>query len=664
MGKTPLCSRKDMKSFRQIQPVLADSINGIFSGRDSDVLPEDIPVFLWYRCKKNFIAGTVYTARENACIALRKEEYTVLKLDMRGFMQKTKPFHRRKVVVVFFGCMLALVLLGGRLAYLMIVRSEYYAALAQDLHEREREIKAARGKILDRNGVVLADNRTVCTVSVIHSQIKEPERVTQVLAKELDMEPEEVRKRVEKVSSIERIRKNVDKEIGDRIRNYNLAGVKVDEDYRRYYPYGSMASKVLGFTGADNQGIIGLEVEYEKKLSGTPGRILTLTDARGVELADTGERRQEPVAGNDLVISMDYNIQQYAEQAARRVMEQKQADSVSILIMNPSNGEIYAMTNVPEFDLNDPYTLPAAAQQDSGQSRQDALNQMWRNGCINDTYEPGSTFKIITAAAGLDAGVVTLEDHFSCPGFKIVEDRRIRCHKVGGHGAENFLQATQNSCNPVFIEVGLRLGTDRYFSYFEQFGLKEKTGIDLPGEAATIMHRKENVGQVELATIAFGQSFQITPVQLAATVSSIINGGIRITPHFGVSVQSGDGALLEVLRYEEDNRILSEETSETMRYLLEQVVDGGSGKNAYIEGYRIGGKTATSETLPRSANKYISSFIGFAPADDPQVLGLCIINNPQGVYYGGTIAAPVIREMFENILPYLGIEKSAASFDR
>lgn len=653
-----------MKSFRQIQPVLADSINGIFSGRDSDVLPEDIPVFLWYRCKKNFIAGTVYAARENACIALRKEEYTVLKLDMRGFMQKTKPFHRRKVVVVFFGCMLALVLLGGRLAYLMIVRSEYYAALAQDLHEREREIKAARGKILDRNGVVLADNRTVCTVSVIHSQIKEPERVTQVLAKELDMEPEEVRKRVEKVSSIERIRKNVDKEIGDRIRNYNLAGVKVDEDYRRYYPYGSMASKVLGFTGADNQGIIGLEVEYEKKLSGTPGRILTLTDARGVELADTGERRQEPVAGNDLVISMDYNIQQYAEQAARRVMEQKQADSVSILIMNPSNGEIYAMTNVPEFDLNDPYTLPAAAQQDSGQSRQDALNQMWRNGCINDTYEPGSTFKIITAAAGLDAGVVTLEDHFSCPGFKIVEDRRIRCHKVGGHGAENFLQATQNSCNPVFIEVGLRLGTDRYFSYFEQFGLKEKTGIDLPGEAATIMHRKENIGQVELATIAFGQSFQITPVQLAATVSSIINGGIRITPHFGVSVQSGDGALLEVLRYEEDNRILSEETSETMRYLLEQVVDGGSGKNAYIEGYRIGGKTATSETLPRSANKYISSFIGFAPADDPQVLGLCIINNPQGVYYGGTIAAPVIREMFENILPYLGIEKSAASFDR
>ena len=606
----------------------------------------------------------MYAARENACIALRKEEYTVLKLDMRGFMQKTKPFHRRKVVVVFFGCMLALVLLGGRLAYLMIVRSEYYAALAQDLHEREREIKAARGKILDRNGVVLADNRTVCTVSVIHSQIKEPERVTQVLAKELDMEPEEVRKRVEKVSSIERIRKNVDKEIGDRIRNYNLAGVKVDEDYRRYYPYGSMASKVLGFTGADNQGIIGLEVEYEKKLSGTPGRILTLTDARGVELADTGERRQEPVAGNDLVISMDYNIQQYAEQAARRVMEQKQADSVSILIMNPSNGEIYAMTNVPEFDLNDPYTLPAAAQQDSGQSRQDALNQMWRNGCINDTYEPGSTFKIITAAAGLDAGVVTLEDHFSCPGFKIVEDRRIRCHKVGGHGAENFLQATQNSCNPVFIEVGLRLGTDRYFSYFEQFGLKEKTGIDLPGEAATIMHRKENVGQVELATIAFGQSFQITPVQLAATVSSIINGGIRITPHFGVSVQSGDGALLEVLRYEEDNRILSEETSETMRYLLEQVVDGGSGKNAYIEGYRIGGKTATSETLPRSANKYISSFIGFAPADDPQVLGLCIINNPQGVYYGGTIAAPVIREMFENILPYLGIEKSAASFDR
>lgn len=601
-------------------------------------------------------------------------------------MQKSKPFHRRKVVAVFFGCVFALILLGGRLAYLMLVRSEYYAALAQDLHEREREIKAARGKITDRNGVVLADNRTVCTVSVIHSQIKEPERIIEVLSKELSMEEEAVRKRVEKVSSIERIKKNVDKETGDRIRNYDLAGVKVDEDYRRYYPYGSMASKVLGFTGGDNQGIIGLEVAYEEVLSGTSGRILTLTDARGVELADTGESRQEPQAGNDLVITMDYNIQQFAEQAAYKVMEQKQADSVSVIIMNPSNGEIYAMTNVPEFDLNDPFTLPApsetkgedasrsdpanadaaavfqspvaASAKTEEQSTQDALNRMWRNGCINDTYEPGSTFKIVTAAAGLSEGIVSLTDQFSCPGFKIVEDRRIRCHKAGGHGAENFLQATQNSCNPVFIEVGLRLGVDRYFSYFEQFGLKDKTGIDLPGEASTIMHKKENVGAVELATIAFGQSFQITPIQLAATVSSIINGGIRVTPHFGVCVRAEDGALVDTFSYEDDRRILSEETSETMRYLLEQVVDGGSGKNAYIEGYRIGGKTATSETLPRSANKYISSFIGFAPADDPQVLGLCIINNPQGVYYGGTIAAPVVRELFENILPYLGVKKS------
>lgn len=575
-------------------------------------------------------------------------------------MQRSKPFHRRKVAVVFLGCTLALILLGGRLAYLMLVRSEYYAALAKELHEREREIKAARGRIMDRNGVVLADNRTVCTVSVIHSQIKEPERIIEVLSKELSMEEEAVRKRVEKVSSIERIKKNVDKEIGDRIRNYDLAGVKVDEDYRRYYPYGSMASKVLGFTGGDNQGIIGLEVAYEETLSGTPGKILTLTDARGVELKDTGESRQEPQAGDDLVISMDYNIQQFAEQAAYKVMEQKQADSVSIIIMSPASGEIYAMTNVPEFDLNDPFTLPAPSVSEGT----DALNRMWRNGCINDTYEPGSTFKIITAAAGLDAGVVSLSDRFSCPGFKIVEDRRIRCHKAGGHGAENFLQATQNSCNPVFIEVGLRLGVDRYFSYFEQFGLKDKTGIDLPGEASTIMHKKENVGAVELATISFGQSFQITPIQLAATVSSIINGGIRVTPHFGVSVKSPDGALIDTFRYEKDKRILSEETSEMMRSLLEQVVDGGSGKNAYIEGYRIGGKTATSETLPRSANKYISSFIGFAPADDPQVLALCIINNPQGVYYGGTIAAPVVRELFENILPYLGVEKSEASFDR
>ena len=572
-------------------------------------------------------------------------------------MEKTRTFHRKKTVLLFFLCFFALCFLGGRLAKLMVAESEYYAALAQDLHEREREIKAERGRILDANGVVLADNRTVCTISVIHSQITDPEKVIEVLANELDMEEESVRERVEKVSSIERIRKNVEKEVGDRIRNYGLDGVKVDEDYKRYYPYGETASKVLGFTGADNQGIIGLEVAYDEVLQGTPGKILTLTDARGIQLEDTGETRVEPAAGEDLWISLDYNIQKYIQQAAYQVMEQKEADSVSILVMNPSNGEIYGMTNVPEFDLNDPYQLPEGQENLSGEELQNALNQMWRNGCLNDTYEPGSTFKIVTAAAGLEAGVVSLDDTFSCPGFRIVEDRRIRCHKTTGHGGETFLQAAQNSCNPVFIDVGLRLGVDRYYTYFQQFGLNEKTGIDLPGEAATIMHQKENIGLVELATISFGQSFQITPVQLAATVSSIINGGVRITPHLGVMVKERDGALLEVLQQEEKGRIVSEQTSETMRYILEQVVDGGSGKNAYIEGYRIGGKTATSETLPRSANKYISSFIGFAPAEDPQVLVLCIINNPQGVYYGGTIAAPVVKGIFENILPYLGYKK-------
>ena len=572
-------------------------------------------------------------------------------------MEKTRTFHRKKTVLLFFLCFFALCFLGGRLAKLMVAESEYYAELAQDLHEREREIKAERGRILDANGVVLADNRTVCTISVIHSQITDPEQVIEVLSRELDLDQETVRKRVEKVSSIERIQKNVEKEVGDRIRNYGLAGVKVDEDYKRYYPYGETASKVLGFTGADNQGIIGLEVAYDEVLQGTPGKILTLTDARGIQLEDTGESRVEPEAGEDLYISLDYNIQKYIQQAAYQVMEQKEADSVSILVMNPSNGEIYGMTNVPEFDLNDPYQLPEGQESLSGEEFQNALNQMWRNGCLNDTYEPGSTFKIVTAAAGLEAGVVSLEDTFSCPGFRIVEDRRIRCHKTTGHGAETFLQAAQNSCNPVFIDVGLRLGVDRYYSYFEQFGLNEKTGIDLPGEAGTIMHQKENIGLVELATISFGQSFQITPVQLAATVSSIINGGTRITPHLGVMVKERDGTLLEVIQQENKGQIVSEQTSETMRFLLEQVVDGGSGKNAYIEGYRIGGKTATSETLPRSANKYISSFIGFAPADNPQVLVLCIINNPQGVYYGGTIAAPVVKGIFEHILPYLGYEK-------
>ena len=567
-------------------------------------------------------------------------------------------YHKRKILMVFTGSVLLLLLLAVRLCWLMVGKSDYYAKKAKDLHERERSIKAERGEIWDRNGTVIAANRTVCTVSVIHSQITDPETVIRVLTEELEMKEEAVRTRVEKRSSIERIRTNVPKEIGDRIRQQELAGVKVDEDYRRYYPYGELASTVIGFTGGDNQGIVGLEVTYDKILQGTSGKILTMTDARGVELPDAGEERLEPTAGCTLQTSLDMNIQMYATQAALQVMEKKQADGVSILIMRPENGEILAMVNVPEYDLNDPFTLPFRTEGMSSQELQDARNQMWRNDCINDTYEPGSTFKIITASAGLEEGVVSLKDTFFCPGYKIVDDRRIRCHKVGGHGTENFVQAAQNSCNPVFIEVGLRLGVERYDHYFRKFGLLEKTGIDLPGEAGTIMHNPEKMGEVELATVAFGQSFQITPVQLAATVSSLINGGKRITPHLGVSIRSSDGVLLQKLEYPEGKQILSKETSQTMRYVLEQVVDGGSGKNAYIEGYRIGGKTATSETLPRSANQYISSFIGFAPAEDPRVVGLCVIHNPKGVYYGGTIAAPVIRDIFANILPGLGIKKS------
>lgn len=570
-------------------------------------------------------------------------------------MLKIKTYHKKKIVVVFTLCFLVLAALVGRLVYLMIFKSDYYAQKAEELHERERDIKAARGEIMDATGTALATNKTVCTISVIHSQIKEPDKVIAMLVKELGLSEAEVRKRVEKRSSIERVKTNVEKEVGDKIREYNLAGVKVDEDFKRYYPFGSLASKVLGFTGSDNQGIIGLEVKYEDILKGSPGKILTMTDARGVELPEAGESRLEPINGNDLYISLDNNIQQYVEQAAKKVMEQKGADSVSILLMRPGNGEIVAMVNVPEFDLNSPFTLNVDSSQMTDKEKQDALNQMWRNGCINDTYEPGSTFKIITAAAGLEEGVVSLTDQFSCPGYKIVEDRRIRCHKVAGHGGETFVQGVMNSCNPVFIEVGLRLGVDNYFKYFNQFGLNNKTGIDLPGEAATIMHKKDNVGQVELATISFGQSFQITPMQLATTASSIINGGRRVTPHFGVSVKDKEGTLIKKLLYPLGDRILSEDTSATMRYVLEQVVDGGSGKNAYIAGYHIGGKTATSETLPRSANKYISSFLGFAPANDPQILGLCVIHNPQGVYYGGTIAAPVIKDIFANILPYLEI---------
>lgn len=580
-------------------------------------------------------------------------------------MLRLKMFHRKKVVIVFFICAAALLFLAGRLTKLMLFESEYYAEKAQDLHERERDIKAARGKIIDAVGNVLATNRTVCTISVIHSQIEDPEEVIRVLCEELELPEERVRTRVEKRSSIERIKTNVSKETGDKIRACDLAGVKVDEDFKRWYPYGSMASKVLGFTGGDNQGIIGLEVKYEEILKGSPGKILTLTDARGVELPAAGESRLEPIPGNDLHISLDTNIQKFAEQEALKVMEKKAADSVSILIMRPQNGEILAMVNVPEFDLNDPLTLNTAVDTTgmTDAEIQDITNQMWRNDCINDTYEPGSTFKVITAAAGLEEGVVKENDTFSCPGFKIVEDRKIRCHKVTGHGAENFVQGAQNSCNPVFIEVGLRLGIERYYHYFEQFGLKEKTGIDLPGEAATIMHKMENMGQVELATVSFGQSFQITPIQLATTVSSLVNGGKRVTPHFGVEVRDGEGALIKVLEYPLGKQIVSKETSERMQYILEQVVDGGSGKNAYLTGYHVGGKTATSETLPRSANKYISSFLGFAPADDPQVLGLCVIHNPQGVYYGGTIAAPVIQEIFANILPYLGIEQDKSQLE-
>lgn len=575
------------------------------------------------------------------------------------FVMKNKTFHKKKILVVFLAAFILILYLIGRLVYLMVFDAEYYQQKAEDLHERERDIKAARGEIIDRNGTVLATNRTVCTISVIHSQIENPEKVIEKLSEFLEMDADQVRKKVEKISSIERIRSNVDKRTGDKIRNLGLAGVKVDEDFKRYYPYNELASKVLGFTGGDNQGIVGLEVKYEKYLKGINGKILTTTDARGIELDGVAEDRLEPEAGNMLRISLDYTMQKYALQMAEKVRTEKQADKVGIILMNPQNGEIYAMVNVPEFDLNQPFMLnnEETGENLTDEQRQDALNQMWRNGCINDTYEPGSTFKIITASAGLEEGVVHLTDQFSCPGYKVVEDRRIRCHKVGGHGAENFVQGIQNSCNPVFIEVGLKIGVDRFFDYFRQFGLMDLTGVDIPGEAGTIMHKKENVGQVELATISFGQSFQITPIQLATTVSALVNGGRRVTPHFGMEVLSAEGKKVKTFRYNAKKHIVSEKTSQTMRELLESVVAEGSGKNAYVEGYRIGGKTATSQTLPRSANKYISSFVGFAPADDPQILGMCVIYNPQGVYYGGTIAAPVIGKIFENILPYLGIEK-------
>lgn len=582
----------------------------------------------------------------------------------RFCIYRNKTFNRRKIMIIFVAVLLLMVFLMGRLVYLMIFCSEYYGVRAENLHERERDIKAARGNIYDRNGVVLAENKTVCTISVIHSQIEDPEKVIAVLTKELGLSEETVRKRVEKVSSIERIKTNVEKETGDAIRSYELAGVKIDEDYKRYYPYNELASKVIGFTGGDNQGIIGIEVKYDEYLEGINGKILTLTDARGVEIKNAGERRSEPVEGDDLYLSLDYNIQMYAAQAAVKVREEKQADSVSILVMNPQNGEILAMVNEPEFNLNEPFALNTEIDTElSEEEKQNALNKMWRNQCINDTYEPGSTFKIITASAALEEGKVSLSDQFNCPGYRIVEDRRIRCHKVGGHGAEDFTHGIMNSCNPVFIEIGLRIGSDRFCDYFEQFGLLSKTNIDLPGEASTIMHKRENIGQVELATMSFGQSFQITPIQLATTVSSIINGGNRVTPHFGVETKNAEGEVTHTFVYGQKEHIVSEETSTTMRYLLEKVVSEGSGKNAALEGFSIGGKTATSQTLPRSEKRYISSFLGFAPADDPQVLALIIINNPQGVYYGGTIAAPVCRDLFSNILPYLGIEQAPVTED-
>lgn len=576
-----------------------------------------------------------------------------------GVFMRNKTYNKKKMLVVFLSALLMIFFLIARLVYLMIFDAAYYQQKAKTLHEREREIKAARGEVIDRNGKVLATNKAVCTISVIHSQITDPERVIQVLADELGIEKEMIRKRIEKVSSREKIKTNVEKETGDRIRAYELDGVKVDEDFKRYYPYGNLASKVLGFTGGDNQGIIGLEVKYENYLKGVNGMILTTTDARGIELADTLEDRVEPVSGDTLQVSLDYNIQEYAQQAAEKVREEKQADAVVILILNPKTGEIYACVNAPEFDLNAPFTLPEgtdAALND--EEKQAMLNQMWRNRSINDTYEPGSIFKVFTASAALEEGVVKEEDTFYCPGYKLVEDRRIRCARTTGHGSETFVQGVQNSCNPVFIEVGMRLGTENFYKYFEKFGLMGKTGVDLPGEAATIMHKKENVGQVELATMSFGQSFQVTPMQMATTVCSLVNGGKRITPHFGIAVYDAEsGEKEETISYGKRKRILSKETSEKMRKILETVVSEGGGKKAQIEGYRIGGKTATSQTLPRSANRYIGSFIGFAPADDPQVAAMAIIYNPQGIYYGGTIAAPVVRDIFDNILPYLGIER-------
>ncbi len=578
-------------------------------------------------------------------------------------MAKNRTYHRRNVLVVVTVVFLAALILVGRLGYLMIMKSEDYAARAKELHERERAIKAARGIIYDANGKAIATNKPVCTISVIHAQITDPERVIALLSAELGLSEEKVRKRVEKRSSIERIKSNVDKSIADKIREYDLDGVMVDEDYKRYYPYDSLASKVIGFTGSDNQGIIGLEVKYDEILKGIDGTILTLTTAYGVEIENAAEDRIEPQPGNDLYISLDMNIQQYAQQAALKVMEAKQASNVKLIVMNPQNGELMAMVNVPEFNLNDPYTLIQEIAEDyqgqvlTDQKKNELLNGMWRNACISDTYEPGSSFKIITATAALEEHVVKLTDRFYCPGYKKVEDRIIRCHKAGGHGSQDFVEGIKNSCNPVFMEIGARVGVEKMYEYFKKLGLFQKTGVDLPGEANSIMHKPDKVGVVELATVSFGQSFQITPLQLMVATSAVVNGGTLVTPHLGVEVRSSDGGRIWALDYKTSTQAVSKETSETMKELLEAVVSDGTGKRAYLPGFRIGGKTATSEKLPRSSNQYISSFIGFAPADNPQVIAMVLIEDPVGIYYGGTIAAPVIASLFDNILPYLGIEE-------
>lgn len=580
-------------------------------------------------------------------------------------MTKNKTYNRRNLIFVVGMIIVIAIVLTVRLGYLMLFKAEHYGAMAKEIHERERPIKAERGIIYDTNGIQIAANKPVSTISVIHSQIRDPERVIDVLSKELGLSEEKVRKRVEKVSSIERIKANVDKELADKIREYDLDGVMIDEDYKRYYPYGSLASKVIGFTGSDNQGIIGLEVAYDKALKGIDGKILTLTTSRGVEIKNAAEDRLEPVPGNSLHLSLDVNIQKYAEQAAEKVLQAKEAKSVKLIVMNPQNGELYAMVNVPEFDLNDPYTLNTSEDQTvlTDEEKNKLLNGMWRNACISDTYEPGSVFKIITATAALEEGVVSLTDNFYCPGYKKVEDRIIRCHKTAGHGAETFVQGIQNSCNPVFMEIGARVGVTNMYKTFRKLGLFNKTGIDVPGEASSIMHNPDKVGAVELATISFGQSFQITPLQLLSAVSAVINGGNQVTPHFGVEIESADGTVIRKLDYKGKKDLVSKETSETMKTLLESVVSEGTGKRAYLPGFKIGGKTATSEKLPRSSNKYISSFLGFAPADNPTVIALVLIDEPTGIYYGGTIAAPVIKEVFDNVLPYLGIEEQYTGKD-